>query len=82
MDDNSSPDYHTQSSTFRYVMQSPVFFISKRDIVNKRISFFDGDVFYSINNSINDEVKFLLNIIKFLISFWNPKMGSLDVKSS
>ena len=38
-------------------MQSPVFFISKRDIVNKRISFMtnEGD-FLSINNSIDDEI--------------------------
>ena len=37
-------------------MQSPVFFISKRDILNKRVSFMDGPDFISINNSISDDI--------------------------
>jgi len=36
-------------------LYSPVFFISERDIVNKRIEFIKDDVYYNLSTSVNDD---------------------------
>lgn len=37
-------------------MKSPMFIISERDIVDKRIEFFKEDIYYNFASSINDDV--------------------------
>jgi len=36
-------------------MNSPVFFISERDIVDKRVEFYHNDIYYSLSTSVNDD---------------------------
>lgn len=36
-------------------MNSPVFFISERDIVDKRVEYYHNDIYYSLSTSVNDD---------------------------
>ena len=40
---------------FRVWMHSPIFFISERDVVDKRIEFIKDDVYYNLATSVNDD---------------------------
>jgi hypothetical protein len=35
---------------------SPIFFISERDVVDKRVEFTNDDVYYNISSSVEDEI--------------------------
>lgn len=50
-----------QGDDFNYVihnhMHSPIFFISERDTLEKRVQFNYGELFYSLSTSVNDSLK-------------------------
>lgn len=43
--------------------KSPMFIISERDVVDKRIEFFKDNVYYNFSSSVDDDVNFLIKII-------------------
>jgi hypothetical protein len=41
-----------------YVMKSPMIFVSERDVIDKRLDFYNDDVYYDFSSSVNDNVKY------------------------
>ena len=39
---------------FYTLLHSPIFFISERDLVDKRVSFIKDDVYYNLSTSVTD----------------------------
>ena len=39
-----------------YICKSPMFFVSERDVVDKRYDFYEGDVYYDFSSSTKDDL--------------------------
>jgi hypothetical protein len=44
-----------------YVLKSPMIFVSERDVIDKRLDFYNDDVYYDFSSSVSDNVKYFFN---------------------
>ena len=51
------------STVIRNWLYSPIFLISERDLVDKRIDFYDNDIYYNISTSVPDGVIFFNKVL-------------------
>jgi len=61
-------DGDSEVYAIRSWLKSPMFFISERDIIEKRIEFFKEPTYYNFASSLDDGVNFIL--INFLFIFF------------
>ena len=53
-------------AVFKIWMFSPIFFISERDIIDKRIEFYDKGVHYYLASSVDDYSEITPNVVRCL----------------
>ena len=66
--DTSLKDYkiiegNKENYILHYIMKSPMIFVSERDVIDKRLDFYENDIYYDFSSSINDNVKYFFIII-------------------
>lgn len=49
------------------VLKSPIFIISERDVIDKRIEFVNEDIYYNFSSSVDSDVSFILIFFSFIL---------------
>jgi hypothetical protein len=70
--DTSLKDYkiiegNKENYILHYIMKSPMIFVSERDVIDKRLDFYENDIYYDFSSSINDNVKYFFIIIIIVV---------------
>ena len=70
--DTSLKDYkiiegNKENYILHYIMKSPMIFVSERDVIDKRLDFYENDIYYDFSSSINDNVKYFFIIIIIIV---------------
>jgi hypothetical protein len=70
--DTSLKDYkiiegNKENYILHYIMKSPMIFVSERDVIDKRLDFYENDIYYDFSSSINDNVKYFIIIIIIIV---------------
>jgi hypothetical protein len=42
-------------------------FVSERDVIDKRLDFYENDIYYDFSSSINDNVNYIIYFLLFII---------------
>lgn len=70
--DTSLKDYkiiegNKENYILHYIMKSPMIFVSERDVIDKRLDFYENDIYYDFSSSINDNVNYIIYFLLFII---------------
>ena len=58
--DTSLKDYkiiegNKENYILHYIMKSPMIFVSERDVIDKRLDFYENDIYYDFSSSVKDD---------------------------
>jgi hypothetical protein len=70
--DTSLKDYkiiegNKENYILHYIMKSPMIFVSERDVIDKRLDFYENDIYYDFSSSINDNVNYIIYFLLLLL---------------